>query len=63
MDPQVVDQIMNNIKQIFGKMTVTRDKEHNFVGMDIEFKSNGTVEIYIKEYIKRIHRDFWRGND
>ena len=25
---------------------------HNFVGMDLEFKENGTVEILMKEYIK-----------
>ena len=30
---------------------VTRGKFHNFVGIDIAFKDNGTVEVIIKEYI------------
>ena len=34
MDPKVVDQVINSIEQRFGKMTVTRGKEHNFVGID-----------------------------
>ena len=33
-------------------MTVTRGKAHNYLGMAIEFKDNGTVEIPMKEYIK-----------
>ena len=32
-------------------MVVTRGKFHNFVGIDIAFKDNGTVEVIIKEYI------------
>ena len=33
-------------------MTFTRGKTHNFVGMDLDFKDNGTVEILMQEYIK-----------
>ena len=33
-------------------MTVTRGNAHTFVGMDIEFKDNGMIEILTKEYIK-----------
>ena len=32
-------------------MTVTRGKVHKFVGMDILFKENKTVEIKMVEYI------------
>ena len=33
-------------------MTVTRGKTHNFVGMDLTFKDNGTVEILTQEYTR-----------
>ena len=33
-------------------MTVTRGKNHNFVGMDLEFTDDGKVKILMKEYIK-----------
>ena len=52
VDPQVVDSVLGLIESKFGKMTVSRGKMHNFVGMDLEFKENGTVEILMKEYIK-----------
>ena len=51
-EPKVVDEVIAKIEERFGKMVVTRGEKHNFVGMDIEFKDNGTVEILMKEYIK-----------
>ena len=65
MDPKVVNQVINSIEKRFGKMTVTRGKNHNFVGMDKEFKNNGTVEIrmeeYIKEYIATFNEEMTKG--
>ena len=52
MDPKVVDQAIAKIEEKFGKMTVTRGKVHNFVGIDLNFRDNGTVTILMKEYIK-----------
>ena len=52
VDPKVVDEMIKKIEENFGKMTVTRGKEHNFVGIDLVFKEDGTVEIFMKEYIK-----------
>ena len=40
------------IEDMFKKMTVTQGKLHNFVGMDLEFKENSSIEILMKEYIK-----------
>ena len=51
-DKGVVDQVILSIEEKFGKMTVTRGKKHSFVGMDIEFKINGTVALSMDEYIK-----------
>ena len=52
VDPGVVDDVITKIEERFGKMVVTRGKKHNFVGMDIEFKDNGPVQILMQEYIK-----------
>ena len=46
-----MDQVIKEIEERFGKMVVTRGKTHNFVGMDITFKDNGTVETLMKNYI------------
>ena len=48
----MVSQVIARIEDRFGKMTVTRGKSHNFVGMDIEFMDNNTVEILMKGYIE-----------
>ena len=52
VDSKVVDQVIKKIETSFGKMTVTRGKTHNFVGMDLDFKDNGTLGILMQEYIK-----------
>ena len=54
MDPKVVDRVIAKIKEKFGKMTVS-GKSHNLVGMDLNFRDNGTIKILMKEYI----RDFF----
>ena len=58
VDPKVVDQIISKIEDRFGKMTVTCCKAHNFVGMDLKFKDNDTVEILVQEYIKECFEAF-----
>ena len=50
MDHRVVDNIIDKIKDDFGKMTVTRGKLHKFVGMDIEFTEDKTVKTTIIDY-------------
>ena len=51
VDEQVVSKVISEIEDRFGKMVVTRGKSHNFVGMGVVFKDNGTVEIMMKDYI------------
>ena len=51
-NPEVVSWVIDKIEQKFGKMTVKRGKQHTFVGMDIEFKDDGTVELSMDDYIK-----------
>jgi hypothetical protein len=50
--------VIEQIEQKFGKMTVTRGKEHVFLGMDIKFHTNGTADIKMKDYIKEAIDEF-----
>jgi hypothetical protein len=52
VDPAVVTTIIETIESRFGKMTVTRGKQHVFLGMHITFHDNGTVSVKMKDYIK-----------
>ena len=58
MDEQVVREIIKSIEDRFGKMVVTRGKYHNFVGMGITFKENGTLEVLMNEYITECFEAF-----
>ena len=55
---EVVSSIIERIEKRFGKMTVTRGKEHVFLGMDIRYRENGTAEIRMKEYVKEAISEF-----
>ena len=52
VDMNVVSVVINNIEKEFGTMTVTRGKEHLFVGMDFKLNEDGTVSISINNYIE-----------
>ena len=39
-------------------MTVTRGKDHVFLGMNISFLDNGTVSVKMKDYIKEAMANF-----
>ena len=58
VDEKVVSSVIQKIEERFGKMVVTRGKVHNFVGMDVTFKENGTVEIIMKDYIAECFEAF-----
>jgi hypothetical protein len=58
MDSKVVSHMVEKIEVKFGKMTITREKRHAFLGMDIAFHANGTASINIKEYIKEATLEF-----
>jgi hypothetical protein len=52
VDAYVVTQMIEQIEQRFGKMTVTQGSEHVFVGMKIAYKQNGTAEITMRDYLE-----------
>ena len=48
----MVSDVINNIEKEFGIMTVTRGKEHVFVGMGFKLNEDGTVSISMNDYIE-----------
>ena len=47
-----LDMVISVIKGKFGKMKVTRGKEHAFFWVNLRFPGDGTVRILMKEYIE-----------
>ena len=58
VDADVVSSIIATIEGKFGAMTVTRGRDHVFLGMNIAFHENGTVSVKMKDYIKEAIVDF-----
>jgi hypothetical protein len=58
VSPAVVTTVVETIEGRFGKMTVTRGKEHVFLGMHITYLDNGTAEIRMKDYLEEAIDEF-----
>ena len=54
----VVTQIVQDIEKKFGKMSVMRGHKHKFLGMDINFKHDGTVTVQMKDYLHDSEKRF-----
>ena len=52
VDPNVVTQVIEDIENKFGKMSVTRGTKHKFLGMDISLEPNNTVVVQMKDYLQ-----------
>ena len=51
-DPRVVTRIIQELEKRFDKMTVTRGREHVFLGMLIRYTEENTAVITMKDYLK-----------
>jgi len=51
MDPDVVTNVIDILKGLFGELTVTRGKKHNFLGMDLTFCQDKTIKIEMKKML------------
>jgi hypothetical protein len=51
VNPNVVTEIIKKLEQRFDKMTVTRGKEHVFLGMNIKYTEQRTAIITMKSYL------------
>ena len=52
VDPDVVTRIIQKLEERFDKMTVTRGREHVFLGMHIRYTSENTAVITMKDYLE-----------
>ena len=55
---QVVDNVLRQLAKVFGKLDVCRGTHHEYVGMVIDFPSNGTVEITTPGYVEKLVEHF-----
>jgi hypothetical protein len=51
VDPQVNTDIIECIKAHYGELVISRGKEHNFLGMKIQFNDDGSLQIGTKEIL------------
>ena len=51
-DPNVVTRMIKVIEEEFDTMTVTRGKEHVFLGMHVKYTEQRTAEITMTDYLK-----------
>ena len=58
MDDEVLSDWIKQIEIHTGKMTVTRGREHVFLGMIIKFNENGTANIGMKDHVQEAVDDF-----
>jgi hypothetical protein len=52
VNPDVVTRVIETLEGNFGKMTVTRGREHVFLGMNIRYNDNQTATITMKQYLE-----------
>jgi hypothetical protein len=58
MSEDVVTDVINKIKEHFGDLVVSRGKEHTFLGMNITFRDDGSLQIEMKKYIEEAIESF-----
>jgi Reverse transcriptase (RNA-dependent DNA polymerase) len=51
-DPTVVTAIIEKLEAKFGKMSVSRGREHNFLGMKVRYNGDRTATITMKDYLQ-----------
>jgi hypothetical protein len=52
VNPEVVSLMIRKLEARFDKMTITRGKEHTFLGMNIRYTAEQTVVIKMKSYLE-----------
>ena len=58
VDPKVVSDIIKQIEAKFGKMSQTRGKEHEFIGMNMKFTNDKKVKISMKKHVLKAINTF-----
>jgi hypothetical protein len=52
VNPEVVTRVIDSLEEKFGKMSVTRGREHNFLGMNIVYTDEQTAKLTMKQYLR-----------
>ena len=58
VDSKVVDSIISQLEDKYGKMTITRGSKHVYIGMELEFLSNGRVKVLMKDHLEECFEIF-----
>ena len=51
MESSVVDEVISNIEEHFGKMTMNKEKKFDYLGMNVSFEKDKKIKIEMKEQI------------
>jgi hypothetical protein len=57
VSPDVVTMVIEKIEEHFGAVVTTRGKKHEFLGMQLEFRDDGTVAILMDRYLRQAIED------
>ena len=55
--PKVLEDVLNTVETRYGKMTVARVIKHTYVGIYIEFISNGKIALHQKQHLEECIQD------
>ena len=58
VDPNVVTNVIQKIEGKFGKMSNTRGKEHEFIGMNLKFTDDRKVKVSMKKHVLKAINSF-----
>lgn len=53
-NPAVVTQVIQQIEDKLGKMTVSRGKQQSFLGMQLDFGADRTISISMRSYLQEV---------
>ena len=54
VNPTVVTEVLKNLEKVYGKLSVTRGKIHNYLGMVLDFSDPAKVKIKMTDYVKKV---------
>ena len=52
VEEEVVTGVLETLREHFGNITVSRGKEHNFLGTDIKIRNDGLIEMRMEDHIQ-----------
>ena len=53
-----ITKIIKRLRKIYGDIKVKRGKQHHYLGMELDFKNDGKVQVLIIQYVDEIIKNF-----